>query len=336
MNIILIIVSVLLELTAAAYLFLNPSPNIILLLLSHTLACIVFSVYSEIAFRQRNVFLINSRNVFFIVYLLPVYGMAGILLIYLFFGAKQPKSELFHLDIEEGDDEPLPKTSLAGIYNKPSESTGSSEESEIFETESIMDILTAQDKEKRLGAITALSKIKDTDAISIIASSLNNAMSEVRYYAVEALSKISQEYMNKIQSIKKKLEKLPGSLEIKNELADCYFEYGIKGIEEEMIQNYYLSLAGAIYEELLKNEKENMVIMLKLMEINFQLKKYTECINYGKEILKIGPGNTSAVARLAECYFALGDLAHLKEISGKIMAMQNAPAQLKDSAGLWV
>lgn len=221
-----------------------------------------------------------------------IYGYLGTLIMIGMKSRRSAISEVFHVDIDEDE---LGEEDFFEI-----------EEVEILETESFADILKGEDKKMRLGAITALQKLKDKSAIELITDSLDNTYQEVRYYAVEALNQIAQEYLDKIGILKQLMEIKPNDKVFKQTYAEKCFEYAEKGLEEESIQHYYFKLAQNEIEILLINEPDNIYFLNMLMKIQFYTREYENCENTSKKLLEYNNEDQEALI------FYLDSLINLK------------------------
>jgi|GEM_PF-6562139 hypothetical protein len=103
--------------------------------------------------------------------------------------------------------------------------------------EAIGDALKDSEKEKRLGAVNALRKMENRQAVEMLGLSLQNTLFEVRFHAVEALAGIAQKHSQKIGEMTRVIEEDP-SEENHGKLGGIYFEYAELDMEESSIQEH--------------------------------------------------------------------------------------------------
>ena len=103
--------------------------------------------------------------------------------------------------------------------------------------EAIGDALKDSEKAKRLGAVNALRKLENRQAVEMLGLSLQNTLFEVRFHAVEALAGIAQKHSQKIGEMTRVIADDP-SEENHGKLGDIYFEYAELSMEEASIQEH--------------------------------------------------------------------------------------------------
>ncbi|MBN2735756.1 MAG: HEAT repeat domain-containing protein [Spirochaetales bacterium] len=279
----------------------------------------------------------NKNNWFIALFVfslcLPVFGFIGIYVFILLRYFRKNKGEVFHLDIDEDklfcDDE----REMQLLEGKTRQCA------EILEIEAFADILHGDDKELRLGAINALQKMGDRQSIDILNSSLDNTYQEVRYYAVEALNKLSQEHMDKINLLKSMIEIKPEDHLIRMTLADNYYEYASKGLEEKTIENYYLTCAKDEYTRIIREEQEEIRredVLKKLCDTYFLLGDYDEAIRVGNEILGIIQDDSWAILRILESYFKKKDYLSIREWSHRYIKNQEIHSEVRQAMEMWI
>lgn len=264
-------------------------------------------------------------------FFMPVYGAIGIFIIYLVLKHKsktRKRTETDHLDHHMVKDRISAKaedTTLIGIDWQ--------EEKEI---QPLVDALSDIDHELRKGAVVALAEKRDPQSIKVLADSLENTVLEVRYYAVEALAKISKSYADRIIELQDKLEKNPASVENIVELANCYFEYATSNVEDENLSEYYLTHARDQLQKALKIKSDDAKLLLKYGDILTRMDKYEDALKVLNKVLTFDQKNIDVLIRLADIHFKMGSIKEVKIITKRIRFLYTKiPNEIQQAINVW-
>ena len=195
-------------------------------------------------------------------FFIPIYGPLGFAIIYsLRAGKKNNEKESIIVEFEEH---------LQHIKMQPnaSDQMVNHDWKEIKEIQPIIEILRGTDQELQKGAIATLAVKGDMHSIKLLKDALGYADPEVRYFVVEALTKISKQYIDKICIGKTALEHDPDSAEKMFKLAACYYDLANCKIEDYALNQVYFEQAAFYFSE----------------AQNFRELKDPEKIKYGKNI----------------------------------------------------
>jgi len=265
-------------------------------------------------------------------FFMPIFGMIGLLVVY---------QSLKHL--KQSDTKPLNIRFDDHLQKDSSKDTEEIDFSqvltwkEIKEVQPIVDIFNTQDIELQKGAIDSLAKEKNPESIKILKDVLEYAIPEVRYFIVEALSKISKYFGDKILLAKSELNKNPSSTANITNLADCYYEYAISNVEDDSLSNYYFKEATKYYKQVLELDYNNTPLILKYLEVIKKTGKYQEALEVFNKLKFVDiKDNIYLLFTLMEIYFHLRMINKVKLLAQQIRKSgYQIPENINQVIALW-
>ncbi|MCI0512997.1 HEAT repeat domain-containing protein [candidate division KSB1 bacterium] len=206
-----------------------------------------------------------------------------------------------------------------------------------LELQPLVDALQDADVNMRKGAITALAKKHDPVAIKHLSDALENTMLTIRYFAVEALGKISKEFGDRILAAQKKLEKQPHAFDRIMELADCYFDFATSNVEDVNLSHYYLVQAASQYHQAIKIQPQASQVSIRLGEIYARLGDYEQALTYYEPLYAREENNLEVLLGMADAHLKSGNFKKLREITQQLLANKHRISEeVLTAASMWV
>lgn len=206
----------------------------------------------------------------------------------------------------------------------------------VKEVVPMADVFKFMDIEYQKGAVDTLASKRDKKSIKILKDSLKDSVPEVRYFTVDALTKISKFYSDKILEAQLALKPEPDSVEKITQLGDCFYEYGVSGVEDEYLSNHYFNEAAKEYRKALKND-QSVPLLLKYGEVLRKLGRLGEALEIFNQVTKEDKYNKKAMIGILDIYFQMGRNEEIKAIAIKIKKEKIIlPQNLKKAFSAWV
>ena len=230
------------------------------------------------------------------------------------------KAMLYHIDKEEGEDISDPYISDKQIMINFDE---------LREVAPLADGMTDDDILMRIAAISAIEETDSTKMFNILIDSKKDKAKEVQYYAHEALKKIGDKYMRRINVLTGIINKHGQDYITYKELADLYAMLAHKNLEHPILVRFYRQEAIKYYSELLeKYSNYRKTILGSLIPVLYENGEYTKCVKYCKELYNDTDYYTLSAEFIARCYFSARDIKSLirytqKEYQKNIASINN-------------
>lgn len=220
------------------------------------------------------------------------------------------KALLYHIDKEEGE-QPEETDLLEELI--------SIDFDELREVAPLADGITDEDAIMRIAAINAIEETNSTYLLKTLFDYKNDAKKEVQYYAHEALKKIGDKYMKKINELTKIINKSVPDYKTFKELADLYAMLAHKNIEHPIIVRFYRQEAIKYYTFMLKKyHQHRKKILRKLIPVLYENSDYRLCIKHCEEIGKYPELYGKSVDYKARCLFKIRDIKTLEQLAESI------------------
>lgn len=267
---------------------------------THAIACFIFMVASWYFLPKgyQNSWLRTFTFLFLFTFLLPVFGMLGImfsLFVALYFPIKQEE-----VTWQECEELPLPPS--PGEIN-----------TNIFGAGALAEILTRnQNPERRLLAVSAIHYFPRNQAIPLLKVALKDLSDDVRLLAYSSLETIEAEINSAIGLCKKQLDKNKTASKAA-EIGHQYWELCYLGIAEGSLLNHYLREAKNYLNISNKIESSGSNDLL-LGRILLKQNDHENAEQYFEQALDAGILNYQVTPYLAECAFQNGDYKKVKTL----------------------
>jgi len=237
-----------------------------------------------------------------------VIGMIG--MCFIFNTVTNPSSRkalLYHIDKEEG--EAVAESDLLGELS-------SIDFEELREVAPLADGITDEDAIMRIAAINAIEETNSTYLLKTLIDYKKDTAKEVQYYAHEALKKIGDKYMKKINELTNIINKSVPDYKNFKELADLYALLAHKNIEHPIIVRFYRQEAIKYYTDMLKTyHQHRKKILQKLIPVLYENSDYRLCIKYCEEICKYPELYVKSIDYKARCLFKIRDISSLEQLA---------------------
>ncbi len=220
-----------------------------------------------------------------------------------------PKALLYHIDKQEEKGSDNRETIL-------SEEQILINFDDLHELSPLADGMTDDDTLMRIAAISAIEETDSTKLFNILIDSKQDKSKEVQYFAHEALKKIGDKYMKKINNLTFSINNGgPGpDYQTLKELADLYAVLAHKNIEHPILVRFYRQEAIRYYLGLLNNYQQyHQSILASLITVLYENGDYSACIKYCDELCDTEYFPKS-IEYKARCYFELRDIRSLKQL----------------------
>ncbi|GAB6072215.1 hypothetical protein JCM14244_05920 [Venenivibrio stagnispumantis] len=328
-------ISLLLEMSAIAFLLMNNLYGIIVFYTFHSLASFILSLvlYPLIPIK----FKIRNNKIFFI-FFVTLIQIATLLVGYIFFIF----IVLWLLRHQEKPEEKfLDKFSYSEIFEFPSVKRQ-------FGESAIIEVLTGKtQKATKLKLVSLLSEFKSKEAIQVIKTLLSEKDDEIRLMSFGIINKIetkiNREIKEKLDILEKKLDNLEKAY-IYKDLAKLYWELVYLEIADKEIEKFLLEKVKYYIEESKKFGLEDAEIFflegrvlleiykekefLKKIILEQALNKFLEAIKYKYPKEKVYP-------YIAEIYFYKKEYKRLKEILQEIKDIAKYDFKLYPILEVW-
>ena len=278
-------------------------------------------------------FLVNSRMKFvsinsnvlglFTCIFFMLFGVLGIAGMFAVFKMASNKSYqtgiLYHIDREVGEE-------VQDSMFPDDQSTVSL--AELRKVAPLTDSMTDEHEEIRIAAIQAMEDIDSVTMRKILVESRNDPSKEVRYYANEALEKLSNTYTAKIKNLLKIINNTcdPG-YETYKQLADVYAEFATLNIEPPNLNRFYRQQSVKYYSHLLERYPvQRGAILEKFIPVLYQNKDYRQCLEYCEEVSQTPEFASISMLYKIRCLFDMRQILSLKQLATNI---KNSKALVK-------
>ena len=169
--------------------------------------------------------------------------------------------------------------------------------------EALGDSLKDPDKGRRLGAVEALRNMESKEAVELLGKSLENTVFEVRYHAVEALSRINEKYSQRIAVATRAVEEDP-SPEKYRVLGEVYHEFASMEMEDPSIQEHlYRSAVATLSKSILPGFPTPIGVRVKLAWCHEQLGNLDEAMEKYQSVVDEIPVQTESLLGIARLQF---------------------------------
>jgi hypothetical protein len=237
-----------------------------------------------------------------------VIGMLGAC--FIFHSVTTPSSHkalLYHIDKEEGEE--IAESDLL-------EELISLDFDELREVAPLADGITDENAIMRIAAINAIEETNSTSLVKTLIDYKNDTAKEVQYYAHEALKKIGDNYLRKINELTNMINKTVPDYKTFKELADLYAILAHKNIEHPIIVRFYRQEAIKYYTDMLKTYRQHRrKILDKLIPVLYENGDYRLCIKYCEEICKNPELYVKGIDYKARCLFKIRDIKSLEQLA---------------------
>lgn len=180
------------------------------------------------------------------------------------------------------------------------------------------------------------SILKDYSVINLCKYGLaDNVYSCKSYFTLKDIDKNKANYWEKIADLKERLKIKPTSNKTVRELADLYYDFVLLDITESKTKKLLCQKARKLYKIFLKQNHEDIKILLKLIDINYMLKDYIACSLLCEKALIIDQSNSYIYLRLAQCYYYSGEFLKLYYLAKDIITKPYLSDEVKQIVVMW-
>ncbi len=266
---------------------------------------------------------------FILTSVLPVYGMLGMIFIYLTlrFIKVQPV-EYFQVD-----ESFLPKPSYFTL--KDADKSIVNIKKEELDIEAFTDIFKSNDRQLEEVAVNKLSKIVNKRSVSLLQGVVENSTTDTKVLAASALIEMENKIINKIEEIRISVEDDPEQVMAILELARTYDLYCYLGVLDVAVNNHYQKLALVQYQIYLDYHPTDAEAVLEYGRILLSCGKFDEAIQTLIKAKDFSPHNPNPLIWLAEAYYESEDYLAVQGICQKLCSLQNLPENFKPVVNLW-
>lgn len=266
-------------------------------------------------------------------FFLPLYGLVGILFLY-FAIRRKTKNQSATVSVAPSADHLRRKTIQTSSLEGSMVDIDWQDERIV---QPLIDALKGEDVEIRKGAVNALAAKKDPAAIKALADSLENTALEVRYFAVEALGKISKDFSDRIIDAQTAVEQNPGVYSYIVDLATCYYEYAVSAVEDKTLSEFYLRQAFNEYGKAFELNQTDMGLLIRYAEVLTRLDEFKKALELYQLAASGGNDKIDAMVGMADVCFKMGNLKEVKKIAKQLKAStEKMPEQVQQAVSIWI
>lgn len=241
------------------------------------------------------------------------FGIFGLCAMYFTFNTinkvNPQKALLYHIDKEEGEETP--------------DSFGSEKQillnfEDLREVAPLADGMTDDDTLMRIAAISAIEETDSTKLFNILIDSKKDKAKEVQYFAHEALKKIGDRYMKRINELTGIINKSGSDYQTSKELADLYAVLAHKNIEHPILVRFYRQEAIKYYSNILENYQYfRKTILASLIPVLYENGDCRACVKCCEELYQDPEYHPISIEFKARCLFKTRDIKSLERFVQK-------------------
>lgn len=189
------------------------------------------------------------------------------------------------------------------------------------------------DEITRLFSQQKLASRPNLHSVKIFRNMIKDPNPEIALYAAEGLNAIENNFINKIQRIKKKLAEGKGKAYILNYLlGKLYLEFSRLLVGQDLIMDFYLKEAFHFIKESYLENKNCRRTKKILGEVLLCLKEYEKAISVFANLFSLNRYDIDSLFLMAECYYDLKNYLKVFEICKFISGITQGFDEQKESA----
>ncbi len=169
---------------------------------------------------------------------------------------------------------------------------------------SIVDVLRQQNTEMRRAVVRTLGFQGDKESVDILRRLLTDANPDVRSDAAVILTRLENDYNQRILKALEQIEDAPDDLEKHLQLARRYYEFAESGLLDPVSRRHYLRQAERIFSEASEAQPARLSILFERARVTHLLGRSNEAIAMLTHLLEQRPDDNAAYALLLEVAFA--------------------------------
>ncbi|MFN3200232.1 MAG: HEAT repeat domain-containing protein [Bradymonadia bacterium] len=201
--------------------------------------------------------------------------------------------------------------------------------------EVIAEALDDADVQLRLGAVEALARRTDPEAVRLLQRARENASFEVRFRAVSALGTLGLRYSRRIAQARRALEERPADLDLRVALAKLYLEYHRLGVEDAQAGRTMLDAANALFQQVSEHQRLPVSELVDWARCMTELGRPAEAFELLSQRERAGDTAGELLATLAEICFHRGALDEVRRYSREALATGALKAATRDTLQHW-
>jgi len=295
--------------------------NPALLFLAVKFATIVI-ISSVVRFKMDKPKISDSVLIFFTIVLTLFYSMPGVLALFYILDSgrlsQSKQGKLYHIDQEEGE-----------VFAQ-TETDDTIPFEELIRVSPLVDGLTDDDKNNRIATVLAMEHMIDSTTIrKALIQSQSDPHKEVQYFVNGALSKVSENCLDKIKKQLDILNNANPDYENYKKLADLYAYIADANIEHPLLVEFYYKEAEKYYRFIMeKYPTKTVEIHEKLIPVIYAQKAYAECIHVCDKVMEVPELRSLSYLYKLRSLFSLRKLDDMQKIAastdlGALVAKDN-------------
>jgi predicted DNA-binding protein len=201
-----------------------------------------------------------------------------------------------------------------------------------------LEIIEGERLELKINAIDKLSQQSTRESVSILKKALEQPEYEVRYFANNALEKIENRQLSKIEMVSENIKKNQSDKNLYNQRVWLYLETYFLGILDDYMKKYFLE--SALYDLFfsLQLDENQSILYPKMIQIQLFLKNYSEVLKLVDQSLSLSLSQEDKAKMQfyrAEANFFLGNLEDVSEDCRVAKERLSHFEWIRESAGWW-
>ncbi len=296
---------------------------------------LIFALYKRGVSKDK-LFFICSLDIF-----LPVFGFLSMILFSLLSPAfrlmgKEKKSDAYELPFGQEDFDDYSKLRKTLLSNELSHENEILYES--LSLEPYMEIFQEGDLAKKVNAIERLTELANAQSVDILKRCLDFDDYEVRYFSNNALAKIEQDMMSKVELAQDNIERHPRDYVAYNVRAQHYLDAYLLGILDKNLETHFLESALMDYFTSLSLKEDQSYLYVRITQIYLKLGRYDELISSANLALETDITEEDRVKikfYLAEASFNEGRIQDVIKYCDEIKAYDTGFDLITNSVRWW-
>ncbi len=201
-----------------------------------------------------------------------------------------------------------------------------------------VDIIQGDETDTKVNACIMLSKFQTVNSIKLLRLALQDDEYEVRYMANNALGKLEQELLSRIDILSENIEKYPNQLQNYLKRAHSYTSIVWLNLLDKSLSNLFLEKALSDFRHLLVKQPENFSLYTSIANCYLKLGLQEEMLLLASQAKKLNLEDED-IAKIsfyeAEAFYELGQYDKVVQLCNMIKRTKTPIGLIKERSEYW-